>query len=74
MLQNLSAVNAALEGIINGIDEQNVAQIESSAGQLSRAGKNLITYSNIDITGMLQKSSMLHKQIVKLESEKPTGI
>jgi hypothetical protein len=73
MIQDLTAVNAALEGIITGINDKSTTEIAAAATQLSQAGATLDSYSSTDIAGMLQKSSLIHRQIVKLEGENPLG-
>ena len=74
LLADLNALNAAFDRIISGINSLSNSQILAGAQALEDAGVQMQSDSNVDWTGSLQKHSIIHQEIVSLETDNPLEI
>lgn len=74
LLADLNTLSSAFNQIIGGINSASNTQILAGATALEKAGVQMQTDSSFDWTGMLQKHSIIHQEIVTLESENPLDI
>jgi len=74
IVTGINKMSNDFQGIVNAINSDNYQLLLTSATNLDTDADNLNSVSTSNFVGYLQKDSLIHKEIVKLEAENPLGL